>query len=40
MITYIIDILSKNEDPSCIRLACGLISDLAAVLEKNIGNYL
>jgi len=39
-INYIIDIINKNEDPDCTRLACGIISDIANVMEKSIGNHL
>ena len=37
---YIISAITKNEDDACVRVACGLISDIANNLEKSIGKYL
>jgi len=30
----------KGDDDECIRLACGLVSDLASALRVNISKYL
>ena len=37
---YIITTINKNEDDVVVRVACGLISDIANNLEKNIHKYL
>jgi hypothetical protein len=30
----------KGKDDECVRLACGVISDLAGALERDIATYL
>jgi hypothetical protein len=37
---YILTAIDKNEDDSCVRVACGLVSDIANNLEKNVAKYL
>jgi hypothetical protein len=40
MYNYIISAIEKNEDDTCVRVACGLVSDIANNLEKNVQKYL
>jgi hypothetical protein len=37
---YIVWALKQNEDDECLRLACGLISDIAAAIGENVAKYL
>ena len=30
----------KGEDDECVRLACGIVSDLAGAMKENINNFL
>ena len=30
----------KGEEDECVRLACGIVSDLAAALKENVQQYL
>lgn len=40
MINYVLDVINKNEDHSCTRLACGLLTDIANSIESNICHFL
>lgn len=37
--TYIVWAL-RGDDDECVRLACGIVSDIASALQENVGKYL
>jgi hypothetical protein len=40
VLNYLLTAIEKNDDETCVRLSCGLISDIANHLEKRVAPFL